>query len=190
MDPATAKLAVELQLTDVNEILGGLEAKDDEYAAFQAMRAGFQDTMQLLEGQALALNILKAERANQIQFERLVREERQALQDHDLARQLAGLAPKRPRSPQPENDYRNQDVGLSDDEDSNLHSTSTITSSKGLIATTLDKTQSSFYFEQDYGGMFKVVDEPKTQASGPSTPVPSKAKAKEVDARDEHLTHT
>ena len=192
MDPATTKLAVELQLADVNEILGGLKAKNDEYAAFQAIKASFQDTMQLLDGQALALNILRAERANQIQFERLVREERQAVQDHDLARQLAGLAPKRPRSPRPEIDYKNQDIGLSDDEDSALHSASTITNSKVHIATTPDKTQSSIYFEQDYDGTFKVVDEPKTKASGPSSPVPSKAKAKakEVNARDEHPTHT
>lgn len=91
LDPATAKLAAELQLSDVNEALDGMEGDDsDEHTAFKVMQSSFQGLIQVYEGQLFALNILRLEHATRVECERLVREERQARQDHDLARRLDG----------------------------------------------------------------------------------------------------
>ncbi|OCK98523.1 uncharacterized protein K441DRAFT_452279, partial [Cenococcum geophilum 1.58] len=92
MDPATAKLAVELQLEDIDEIIYGLNERDDLHEAFVLTRANYQDILKVLEGQVLALGILRADHANRVQFVNLVEEERQAAQDHELACQLAGPA--------------------------------------------------------------------------------------------------
>jgi E3 ubiquitin-protein ligase RNF144 len=94
LDPVTAKLAVELQLSDINATLTGLTnnpPKGDELAAFQDMRDNLQVVLQILEGQVLALNILKSDHASRVTFERLMQEESQASRDHNMARQLAGL---------------------------------------------------------------------------------------------------
>lgn len=49
----------------------------------------------------------------------------------------------------------------------------------------------SAFFEQSYGGAFKVVDEPKSKASGPFVQVifKGKGKAKDMNAAHEHTTH-
>lgn len=91
-DLATAKLAAELQLEDVEQVLGGIEAgTDDEYAAFTAMKIDFQNIIQAYEDQLAALNLLRLEYTTRMECERIVSEERQALRDHDLARKLGGV---------------------------------------------------------------------------------------------------
>jgi hypothetical protein len=94
LDPVTAKLAVELQLSDINATLMGLTnnpPEGDKLAAFQDMRDNLQVILQILEGQVLALNILKNDHASRVTFERLRQEESQASRDHNMATQLAGL---------------------------------------------------------------------------------------------------
>ena len=92
MDHITAKLAIEMQLEDINEIIAD-QNSGDEYAAFQAMKLACTEMICTLEGQIQALNMLKAEHANRVQFATLLQEERQATRDHNLARRLFGLAP-------------------------------------------------------------------------------------------------
>lgn len=188
MDPGTAKLAVELQLADASEILLELNAKEDAYAAFEAMKSAFQEILQILEGQVLAMNILEDDRASQVLFERLIREERQAIQDHNLARELAGLGPERPHFP---GRGKSQHPALSLLDSQNSFPSYTDADSNDFIPTTLDDTQPSVFLEQSYGGTFKVVDEPKSNASGPSVQVPfkGKGKAKDMGAAHEHTTH-
>lgn len=96
MDPATAKLAVELQLADINDLLDGLyDSEDlpegDGRTSFQMLRRDLQQQLQVLEGQVLTLKILKEEHDNRVAFARLLEEEKRAVSDHQLAMQLAGL---------------------------------------------------------------------------------------------------
>lgn len=97
MDPATAKLAVELQLEDINDMLDSLyddeELPDsDSCASFLVMRYDLLRQLQILEGQVLTLKILREEHDSRIAFARLLEEEKQAANDHQLAMRLAGLA--------------------------------------------------------------------------------------------------
>lgn len=77
-DPVTAKLAVELQLFDINATLMGLNndpPKCDELVAYQNMRDNLQVVLQILDGQVQALNLLKNDQASRVMFERLMQEE-------------------------------------------------------------------------------------------------------------------
>jgi E3 ubiquitin-protein ligase RNF144 len=96
MDPETAKIAVQLQLNDINDLLDGLyDGEDledgDARASFQIMRSDLQKQLQILEGQVLTLNILKEEHDNRLAFAKLLEEENQAISDHKLAMRLAGI---------------------------------------------------------------------------------------------------
>lgn len=181
MDPHTAKLAVELQLADADEILDGLGAMEDSRAAFEVMKTAFQDILPLLEGQVLAMNMIKDDRANQVLYERLIREERQAAQDHSLARELAGLGPEH---------GQDQSLGLGsfDSQDSPSYIDN---GPKDCTATKLDEYTSTLFWEQSYAGSLKPVDEVQSSASGPSVQAPFKGKGKatEIDGAHEHITH-
>lgn len=96
MDTATAKLAVELQLEDINDLLDGLYDEEeipdcDSRSSFLVLRYDLQRQLQVLEGQILTLKILREEYDNRIAFSRLLEEERQAVTDHQLAVELAGV---------------------------------------------------------------------------------------------------
>jgi hypothetical protein len=91
LSPATAQLAVELQLADVKAIMQGM-VEGDEYTAFQAMRMGFQDVLLLLRDQMFAMDLLRTDHAIRVVSETLIREERQAEQDYSPARELGGVA--------------------------------------------------------------------------------------------------
>lgn len=90
LPPATARLAVELQLADVDAIMQELDADDagDAYTAFEAMRVGFQAALLLLQDQICAMEILQADYHERVAFESLVTEERQAERDHRIAVEL------------------------------------------------------------------------------------------------------
>jgi E3 ubiquitin-protein ligase RNF144 len=97
MEPGTAKLAVQLQIADINDLLDGLyDGEDipngDARTSFQIMRCDLEQQLQVLDGQVLTLVILRQEHANRLAFSRLMEEERQAASDHQLAMRLTGLA--------------------------------------------------------------------------------------------------
>jgi E3 ubiquitin-protein ligase RNF144 len=96
MDPETAKLAVELQLADIKDLLNGLYDNEDildgdERTSFQMMRGDLQQQLQVLEGQVLTLKILREEHDNRVAFAILLEEEKRAISDHQLAMRLEGL---------------------------------------------------------------------------------------------------
>ncbi|KAF1842825.1 uncharacterized protein K460DRAFT_290154 [Cucurbitaria berberidis CBS 394.84] len=103
MDPATARLALKIQLDDVDTILKTLTPSshdantNDEKAAFEALRSELVKTRNEVHGQVYAYNILKEENANRTAFKRLLTEEQQAERDHEMACRLAGKpVPQRP----------------------------------------------------------------------------------------------
>ncbi|CAI6342016.1 unnamed protein product [Periconia digitata] len=119
IDTATAKLAAEMQLADVNAILEGMEQEDtDEHVAFKAMQLSFQDVIQVYESRLAVMNVLGLEHAPRVQFQRLVEQERQARDDHDLARRLSGLPSQQHHSTSPEIIDLTKD-GIDSDEEKN-----------------------------------------------------------------------
>lgn len=97
MDPKTAKIAVQLQLADISDILDGLyDGEDlpdgDARTSFRIMRRDLQKQLQVLEGQILTLKILKEQHESRLAFSKLLKEEKQAVTDHQLAMELEGLA--------------------------------------------------------------------------------------------------
>jgi hypothetical protein len=103
MDPKTAQVAVELQLANIDDLLDGLYDEEeipegDRRVSFQLLRCDFQRQLHVLEGQALALRILKEEHDIHGAFTRLLDEERRAVTDHQLAMSIAGLAITEPRT--------------------------------------------------------------------------------------------
>jgi hypothetical protein len=84
MDPATARMALKLQLDDVEAILKRLPttsndiAATSEAAAFRSLREEVVRKWQELSGQCFAYNVLKEENNNQVAFKRLLNEEQQA----------------------------------------------------------------------------------------------------------------
>lgn len=97
MDPETSKIIVELQLADINDLFDDLynETKipsGDARTSFEIMRQDLEQQLQILEGQVLLLKILREEHENRVAFSRLLEEEKQAINDHQLAMQLVGRA--------------------------------------------------------------------------------------------------
>lgn len=92
LPPATARLAVELQLADIEAIMQKL-IKGDEYTAFDATRIMLQDVLLLLEDQVYAIEVLRADYNSRVVFETVMRDERQAEQDHNFACNLSGITP-------------------------------------------------------------------------------------------------
>jgi hypothetical protein len=79
MDPATARVALKLQLDDVDAILKTLPpSSTSEFVAFRSLRDELIRKWQEISGQAYAYNILREENNNRIAFKRLLSEEQQA----------------------------------------------------------------------------------------------------------------
>jgi E3 ubiquitin-protein ligase RNF144 len=94
MDVHSAKLAVELQLDDINALLDDLyndPPEGDQLRGFETMKNDLQHQLQVLEGQVLVHNILKTEYTNRQAFKKLLEEEKQALGDHQLAMKMQGV---------------------------------------------------------------------------------------------------
>jgi hypothetical protein len=84
MDPATARVALRLQLDDVDAIIKTLPSVSidprviGELAAFRSLREDLVRKWQEFSGQCLAYNIIKEENSNRAAFKRLLNEEQQA----------------------------------------------------------------------------------------------------------------
>jgi hypothetical protein len=78
MDPATARLALKLQLDDVDAILKAHNSTMSEAAAFMSLRTELLRKLQEVNGQCFAYNVLKEENNNVEAFRRLLSEEQQA----------------------------------------------------------------------------------------------------------------
>ncbi|KAH4993882.1 hypothetical protein HBH95_050150 [Parastagonospora nodorum] len=108
MDPATARMALKLQLDDVDAILKAFPPNDinaaamSEKVAFSMLGEELVRKWQEVSGQYIAYNILKEENNNRAAFKRLLSEEQQAERDHDMACRLAGK-PVPQRAPPPAN---------------------------------------------------------------------------------------
>jgi hypothetical protein len=89
------RLAMKLQLDDIDEILqtlaGSVYDTSAEVAAFKAHRDELQRRWDEVNGQCIAIQILREENNNRLAFTRLIEEERQAQTDHEIACELAGL---------------------------------------------------------------------------------------------------
>lgn len=99
MDPQTARIAIQLQLADIADLLDSLyddeaPAEGDERASLQTIQCDLQLQLTLLEGQVLVINILKDEHNERVAFKKLVDDEKQAVSDHRLAMRLAGMSIK------------------------------------------------------------------------------------------------
>lgn len=97
MDPNTAKVAIQLQLDDINELLNSLYDGEelpagDARTTFEAMRSDLQQQLAVLEGEILALRIPGEGYENRLAFTKILEEEKRAVSDRQLAMRLAGLA--------------------------------------------------------------------------------------------------
>ncbi len=179
IDHATAIFIIELQLADAILILGQSEMEENEYAAFEAMKVSLQDMLQLLRSQGLAMSILRADHENRTVFERFIREERQAEQDHYLARELAGLAPESPGSFREDDCFTHQESWLNNEE--------YLASYTKTIAEPDDHT--TLVWDEDDDETDNIYH--KVSIAGPSTkqPVKGKEKLEDVRSEHEHITH-
>ncbi|CAO2653510.1 Nn.00g029210.m01.CDS01 [Neocucurbitaria sp. VM-36] len=192
VDPATAQLAVELQLKDVNTILDELRAEEDEYAAFDVMKLNLQDVLQLVKGQVLAMQILKADHENRVEFERLLRQEQQAVQDHGLARELDGSDPKQPSTPGRENQFEHQGSWLSDEDCLASYAPSITVKPNSHITIAPEEPQFTLSFDHEPIETYAILKKSAYGTSGPSSQQATKGKRKAEDVGDEieHMTHT
>lgn len=81
MDPDTARVALKVQLDDVNAILKSLPpspTNHNERTAFLLLRTDLEKKWQELRSQVFAYGILKQENNNRVTFTRLLNEEQQA----------------------------------------------------------------------------------------------------------------
>ena len=95
MDPRTAIVAIYLQLRDIAEILNGLKdtqkPADNERASLETIQRSLVQQLATLEGQVLVIKLLKAEFEQRTAYKMLLDEEKQAIQDHELAMRMAGM---------------------------------------------------------------------------------------------------
>ena len=96
MDPQTAKVAIQLQLGDIAELLDSLYgdklAEDNERVSLEITQRDLTQQLALLEGRVLVINILKDEYNDRVAFKKLLEEEKQAVDDYQLAMRLAGMS--------------------------------------------------------------------------------------------------
>jgi hypothetical protein len=78
MDPVTTRLALKLQLDDVDAILKAHTSTLSEAAAFMSLGTELLRKWQEVNGQCFAYNVLKEENNNVEAFRRLLSEEQQA----------------------------------------------------------------------------------------------------------------
>jgi E3 ubiquitin-protein ligase RNF144 len=96
MDPRTAIVAIQLQLEDIAEILKGLQdtqkPADNERASLETIQQDLVQQLATLEGQVLVIKLLKTEFDQRAAYKKLLDEEGQAIQDHELAMSMAGMS--------------------------------------------------------------------------------------------------
>ncbi|KAF2655140.1 hypothetical protein K491DRAFT_679106 [Lophiostoma macrostomum CBS 122681] len=99
MDPASAKLVLEIQLQDINDILDGVyEDPPEDYMreGYEAVQAELQQQLHTMEDFLCVFQILKEEYDDRVNLQRLLNEEKQAISDHELAMRLSGLSMRHP----------------------------------------------------------------------------------------------
>jgi E3 ubiquitin-protein ligase RNF144 len=191
LPPATAQVAVELQLADIQAIMQGLN-QGDEYAAFDAMRAELQKDLLLLQDQVFTLGLLRADYDTRVVFETLSQEERQAEQDHNLACELGEIVPDRSeQSIAAPRDYREGREQCPDDhiQDAYLVLASAMKENDTIMTLESFELSSSLYSS---GRSDKIAENSRANVAGPSTTCTSKGKGKaDVNSyEDEHLART
>jgi hypothetical protein len=99
MDPASAKLVLELQLQDINDILDGVyEDPPEDYMreGYETVQAELRNQLHTVEDFLCVFQVLKAEYDDRVNLKRLLDEEKQAISDHQLAMRLSGLSMRHP----------------------------------------------------------------------------------------------
>lgn len=91
IDPRTALLAIQLQLADIQSVLQDPNEGVD-CIAWNIMQDELERSLLLLQDQAFAMDLLKEDQDNQAMIDELLREERQAEEDHELACRIRGIA--------------------------------------------------------------------------------------------------
>jgi E3 ubiquitin-protein ligase RNF144 len=95
MDPLTAKLAAELQLAEIDELLDDPPDNDalegDVRAGLQIMRCDLQQMLRSLEGQVLTLRNLGQNSEHRVDISRLLNENDQTAPEHSIATRLQDL---------------------------------------------------------------------------------------------------
>ncbi|EUC31410.1 hypothetical protein COCCADRAFT_6709 [Bipolaris zeicola 26-R-13] len=91
IDPRTALLAIQLQLADIQSVLQDPNEGVD-CIAWNILQDELERSLLLLQDQAFAMDLLKEDQDNQAMIDELLREERQAEEDHDLACRIRGIA--------------------------------------------------------------------------------------------------
>lgn len=97
MDLQTARIAIQLQLDDIADLLDSLygdgePSQGDERASLQTIQCDLQQQLTLLEGQVLVINIFRDEYNERVVFKNLLDDDKQAVSDHHLAMRLAGMS--------------------------------------------------------------------------------------------------
>jgi hypothetical protein len=181
LPPATARLAVELQLADVKGIMQE-SVTGDEYAAFDVMRIRLQEALSLLQDQLYAIEVLRADYDGRVVFETLVREERQAEQDHNLACDLSGVTSHQSDRAIPMHRPERRDEWLGDDCQSS-YSVFTSDTTEDHLVSTLDKPI--------IGRSSEVAGNATGESAESSTRQESKGKGKAPESfpEGEHTTH-
>lgn len=97
IDPRTAKVAIQLQLEDIAEILRTIDKSMgqgaiDGVANLDRIQHDLVQQLMELESQILVISILRTEHQERVTIENLLNEEKQIAGDHELAMGLAGLS--------------------------------------------------------------------------------------------------
>jgi E3 ubiquitin-protein ligase RNF144 len=191
LPPITALVAVELQLADVRLIMQGLN-EGDEYTAFDAMQVELQRVLLLLQDQVFAMDILRGDHNTRIVSDTLVREERQAEQDHNLACELGGIIPERSGQPMPvPEDHRKGKEPCLDEDVQDAYSSFANAMAEDHTSMTLEGSAPPFStYRPDRWN--QVDDDLSTNIAESSTRNTSKGKgnASGNSYADEHITHT
>ncbi|KAH7564528.1 hypothetical protein PSV09DRAFT_2417705 [Bipolaris maydis] len=184
--PRTALLAIQLQLADVQSALQELN-EGDEWKAWKILQHELEYSLSLLQDQVFAMDLLKEcskeHRDNQAVIAKLLREEKQAEEDHDLACKLRGIANK--HVPLSKRGDMMQPLNIDDDCDQDL----TMTEGMDLPTETLALIDAYEHTEHDIesaaASNYDLYSE-----SGPSK-FKGKGKGKATTPLDngEHATH-
>ncbi|KAL5381398.1 hypothetical protein DPSP01_007112 [Paraphaeosphaeria sporulosa] len=191
LPPATARLAVELQLEDINYIMQDLDA-GDAYAAFNAMEASLKSALLLLQDQTCAMDILRADHNDRVVFENLIQEERQAERDHRIARGMCDITAGGTERSTPGSGecFEGQDSWLGDDFQDLDARLGDARVDDPLVRVMTDT--SATYRGHEVQLIQKVAGDPAASYAESSTRPLGKGKgrAKEGVLGDEHVTHT
>lgn len=182
---ATARLAVELQLADIMQDMDA----GDAYAAFDAMQASLKAALLMLQDQSCAIDILQGDLEDRVVFQNLMKEERQAERDHEIARGINDVmnGGRPPSTGRTEERFGGQESWLGDDF-GGIHGELGGCSINGSTVRTMEDT----YCGHDVQRIPKISKDPAASYAEPSTRPLGKGKGKARDSatEDEHMTHT